>query len=196
MHRPHAPDDTTPDDAEWAALLTRDPALAGPGGLYRGLLATNSNGGLILGRIAQTIDGRIATASGESFWISGPEDILHTHRLRALFDAVVVGAGTVRADDPLLTTRHCSGPSPTRVVIDTDRRLGDAYRIFAGSPHTIVVCADDVPPKPAPRAAEVMAVPRGPTGLDLAALIAGLEARGLRRIFIEGGGVTVSTGCT
>ena len=192
MHPPQAPDDTTPDDAEWASLLTRDPGLAVPGGLYRGLLAANSNGGLILGRIAQTIDGRIATASGESFWISGPEDILHTHRLRALFDAVVVGAGTVRADDPLLTTRHCPGPSPIRVVIDTDRRLGDAYRIFAGSPHTILVCANDAPAKPAPRAAEVMTVARNATGLDLVALIAGLQARGLRRIFIEGGGLTVS----
>ena len=113
-------------------------------------------------------------------------------RLRALFDAVVVGAGTVRADDPLLTTRHCPGPSPIRVVIDTDRRLGDAYRIFAGSPHTILVCADDAPSKPAPHATEVVTVPRNAAGLDLDALIAGLKARGLRRIFIEGGGLTVS----
>jgi len=183
------PEPTKPDEAEWARLLTRDPALATGGGLYRGLMAP---GPLILGRIAQTLDGRIATASGESFWISGPEDILHTHRLRALFDAVVVGAGTVRADDPLLTTRHCPGPSPVRVVIDTDRRLGDGYRMFAGPPHTILVCADDSPPKPPPRAAEVMAVPRAATGLDLTALVVGLQARGLRRIFIEGGGVTVS----
>ena len=61
--------------------------------------------------------------SGASHWISGQEDIVHTHRLRALFDAVVVGAGTVRADDPQLTTREVEGPSPVRVVLDTDRRL-------------------------------------------------------------------------
>ena len=178
-----------PDDAEWSRLLTRDPELADPAGLYRKLLTP---GPLILGRIAQTLDGRIATASGESFWISGPEDILHTHRLRALFDAVVVGAGTVRADDPLLTTRDCPGPSPVRVVIDTDRRLGDAYRLFAGSPRSIVVCADNAPTRAPPRTAEIMRVPRTATGLDLAALITGLRARGLSRIFIEGGGVTVS----
>jgi diaminohydroxyphosphoribosylaminopyrimidine deaminase/5-amino-6-(5-phosphoribosylamino)uracil reductase len=183
------PDCTAPDDAEWAKLLTRDPALADPNRLYRKLLAP---GPLILGRIAQTLDGRIATASGESFWISGPEDILHTHRLRALFDAVVVGAGTVRADDPLLTTRNCPGPSPVRVVIDTDRRLGDAYRLFAAAPRTVVVCANDVPPKPSPRMADIMLVPRVLGGLDLAAVIAGLQARGLARIFIEGGGLTVS----
>ena len=183
------PNCAAPDDAEWARLLTRDPDLADPSGLYRKLLAP---GPLILGRIAQTLDGRIATASGESFWISGPEDILHTHRLRALFDAVVVGAGTVRADDPLLTTRHCPGPSPVRVVLDTDRRLGDAYRLFAAAPRTILVCADDAPPKAPPRAAEIMPVPRVPGGLDLAAIIAGLKTLGLSRIFIEGGGVTVS----
>lgn len=183
------PNCTAPDGDEWTRLLTRDPALADPEQLYRKLLEP---GPLILGRIAQTLDGRIATASGESFWISGPEDILHTHRLRALFDAVVVGAGTVRADDPLLTTRHCPGPSPVRVVIDTDRRLGDAYRLFAAAPRTILVCADDAPPKAPPRTAEIMPVKRVPGGLDLAALIAGLRARGLHRIFIEGGGVTVS----
>ncbi len=186
---PPTPDCTAPDDAEWARLLTRAPELTDPDRLYDKLLAP---GPLTLGRIAQTLDGRIATASGRSFWISGPEDILHTHRLRALFDAVIVGAGTVRADDPLLTTRHCPGPSPVRVVIDADRHLGDAYRIFAAAPRTIVVCADDAPPKQAPHAAEIMPIPRVPGGLDLAALLIGLRARGLHRIFIEGGGVTVS----
>ena len=75
----------------------------------------------------------IATRSGASFLISGPADILHTHRLRALFDAIVVGAGTVQADDPLLTTRACSGESPVRVVIDTDPGFRDQRRVFGRS---------------------------------------------------------------
>ena len=78
-------------------------------------------------------------------WISGAADLLHTHRLRALFDAVLVGAGTVRADDPLLTTRRCRGPSPVRVIIDTERRLGPHYQVFRGGPATLLLCAEDAP---------------------------------------------------
>ena len=102
---------------------------------------TAADGCYVLGRMAQSLDGRIATASGASHWISGPEDIVHTHRLRALFDAVVVGAGTVRADDPQLTTREGEGPSPVRVVLDTNRRLDARYRVFRDGPETLLFCA-------------------------------------------------------
>src|SRR5215813_2494665 len=68
----------------------------------------------VLGRVAQSLDGYIATRVGESVWISGPDDLLHTHRLRALADAVIVGARTVRADNPRLTTRLVEGPNPVR----------------------------------------------------------------------------------
>src|SRR6476660_2485897 len=98
----------------WRRLLRRSPADAGLSPLYGPLLATPTarDGCYVLGRIAQSLDGRIATTSGASHWISGQEDIVHTHRLRALFDAVVIGAGTVRADDPQLTTREVERPSP------------------------------------------------------------------------------------
>src|SRR5688500_19042531 len=107
---------------EWDALLAwRDargspPALPAPGSLsalFAPLLArpAAADGRLVVGRLAQTLDGRIATLSGSSQWIGGRGDILHTHRLRALCHAAVVGAGTVRQDDPLLTTRECPGPS-------------------------------------------------------------------------------------
>src|ERR1700744_2952404 len=66
----------------------------------------------VLGRIAQSLDGYIATRGGESVWISGPDDLRHTHQLRALCDAVVIGARTVRADNTRLTTRLVDGPSP------------------------------------------------------------------------------------
>ena len=81
--------------------------------------------------------------AGASQWISGPEDIVHTHRLRALFDAVVIGAGTIRADDPQLTTREVEGPSPVRVVLDTERRLDARYRVFRRWPATLLLCAED-----------------------------------------------------
>ncbi len=183
------------DDATWQRVLARDPGAAGHPPLYAAFLApaAHPDGCFVLGRIAQTLDGRIATESGMSFWISGPEDILHTHRLRAICDAIVVGAGTVKADDPLLTTRLCPGPSPVRVVIDTDRRLADSYRMFQGGPPTLLLVADDLAGSDRLGTAEVLRLPRTSSGgLAIPAVVAALAARGLRRIFVEGGGITVS----
>jgi riboflavin-specific deaminase-like protein len=199
-----------PHAADWAALLEGRGTTLPELGLYAALrTASGPDGGFVLGRIAQTLDGRIATTNGASFWISGPDDIRHTHRLRALFDAIVVGAGTVRADDPLLTTRICAGPSPVRVILDPERRLHAGHRVFQGPPRTLLmVAADRVGPAnigpartvPARNVsarlgeAECIAVPRNAegTGLDLACVLAELRDRGLARVFIEGGGVTVS----
>jgi riboflavin-specific deaminase-like protein len=146
----------------------------------------------VLGRLAQSLDGRIATVRGDSHWISGQEDIVHTHRLRALCDAVVVGAGTVRADDPQLTTREVEGPSPMRVVLDTERRLDDTYRVFRAPPASLLFCAADTRGPSYVGQAPVIRVPRAQEGLDLRAVVAALAARGLRRVFVEGGGITVS----
>jgi len=154
--------------------------------------ATAPDGCFVIARIAQSLDGYIATSDGESYWISGPEDIAHTHRLRALCDAVVVGSSTVRADNPQLTTRLVEGPSPVRVVLDPDRRLAPHYRVFGDGPETLVLCAPDIGGEATVGAARVVKVPRGPKGLDIEAIIATLAERGLRRIMIEGGGITVT----
>ncbi len=183
-------------EQNWEALLQGHPEIAQCWPLYRPLLPPDArpgpDGSFVLGRIAQTLDGRIATSNGASFWISGPDDILHTHRLRALFDAVVVGAGTVQADDPLLTTRLCAGPSPVRVVLDTNRRLLSHHRVFQDGPATLLMVAEDQPGPAGVGRAEVIAVPRSGAGLDLYVVVARLAERGLARVFIEGGGVTVS----
>jgi len=188
------------DEAAWRRVLARTPGPGGYPALYAPFLAPPAapDGCTVLGRIAQSLDGRIATESGMSFWISGREDILHTHRLRALCDAIVVGAGTVRADDPLLTTRLCEGPSPVRVVIDTDRRLDEHHRVFQGPPETLLLAADDIGGPARLGRAEVLHLPRAPSGssggggLSIPAVIAALAGRGLCRIFVEGGGITVS----
>ena len=146
----------------------------------------------VLGRVAQSLDGYIATRDGESVWISGPEDLRHTHQLRALCDAVVVGARTVRADNPRLTTRLVAGPNPVRVVLDPDGRLDDGYRVFQEGPETLLLRAPDRAAAPRHGGAWVLPVPRGDTGLDIGAILSLLRGRGLRRIFVEGGGVTVS----
>ncbi|MDO9707097.1 RibD family protein [Paracraurococcus lichenis] len=186
-------------NADWDALLAaRDtPGAPVPDGcLFGPLLAPPraADGCTVVGRLAQTLDGRIATASGSSRWIGGRGDILHTHRLRALCHAVVVGAGTVRHDDPKLTTRHCAGPDPVRVVLDTDRRLGPDYGVFRAGPPTLLLCAEDAAGPDRLGIAEVLRLPRDAAGrgLRIPAILAALAARGLTRIFVEGGGVTVS----
>jgi riboflavin-specific deaminase-like protein len=190
-----APDGQPPlSDDMWLRLLARRPEDAALSPLYGPLLAppTAADGCFVFAHIAQSLDGRIATASGASFWISGPDDILHTHRLRALSDAIVVGAGTISADDPLLTTRLCPGRSPVRVVVDTERTLGPAFRVFGEG--SLLLCAADTDGPDRLGPAEVLRLPRGNggQGLDVAAILAVLAARNLRRVFVEGGGVTVS----
>ena len=78
---------------------------------------------VVVGQIGQSLDGRIATTTGQSHYINGPAGLAHLHRLRALVDAVVVGVGTALADDPQLTVRRVAGPDPARVVIDPSGRL-------------------------------------------------------------------------
>jgi len=183
--------------AEWRLLLARGADAAELSPLYGPLLArpTAPDGCFVLGRLAQSLDGRIATNSGASFWISGDGDVLHTHRLRALFDAVVVGAATVRHDDPRLTTRLCEGPSPVRVVVDAELTLGAGHRVFAGDgPATLLFAAKDADGAVPDGVAELVRLRRARDGGGLCAhaMLAELAARGLRRVFVEGGGVTVS----
>ena len=85
----------------------------------------------MVGHLGQSLDGRIATESGASHYVTGPVDIRHNHRMRALFDAIIVGAGTAVHDDPQLTVRECEGDSPIRVVIDAERRLSADLKLFS-----------------------------------------------------------------
>jgi diaminohydroxyphosphoribosylaminopyrimidine deaminase/5-amino-6-(5-phosphoribosylamino)uracil reductase len=150
---------------------------------------------ITVGHLGQSLDGFIATHSGESQYVTGEENILHLHRMRALCDAVIVGAGTVAADDPQLTTRHVSGPSPLRVVLDPTRRLAEHYKVFNDdSAVTLYVCSKSLVREGETHfgRAAVVAVDEGPDGLDVGTVLSLLRARGCHRIFVEGGGVTVS----
>jgi riboflavin-specific deaminase-like protein len=149
---------------------------------------------LVVGHLAQSLDGRIATRTGASQFISGEQDLVHTHRLRALCDAVVVGAETVLHDDPRLTTRLVPGPNPTRVILDPQRRLGPDRRVFCdGAAPTLVVCrADHAKLAASHGQAELVPVATDGEVLAPAAVLAALRQRGLARVFVEGGGVTIS----
>jgi diaminohydroxyphosphoribosylaminopyrimidine deaminase / 5-amino-6-(5-phosphoribosylamino)uracil reductase len=150
---------------------------------------------MTVGHLGQSLDGFIATHTGESQYVTGEENIRHLHRMRALCDAVVVGAGTVAADDPQLTTRHVSGPSPVRVVLDPTRRLADHYRVFNDdSADTLYVCGRSYAGEGETHfgRATMVAVDDSAAGLDVTEVLRLLRARGCHRIFVEGGGVTVS----
>jgi riboflavin-specific deaminase-like protein len=182
-------------DAGWAPMLpASDPGHAVLD-LYLPLCRATAARPMTVGHLGQSLDGFIATHCGDSQFVTGQENIIHLHRLRALCDAVVVGAGTVAADDPQLTTRHVPGPSPLRVVFDPARRLDGHYRVFHDdSAPTVYVCAQSLarPGETHVGNAAILTIADDAEGGDVAALQRVLQARGCHRILVEGGGVTVS----
>ncbi len=144
----------------------------------------------VIAQLGQSLDGRIATVSGESRWINGPSALDHLHRLRAHVDAIVVGVGTVIADDPLLTVRRVDGPQPQRVVIDVRGRLPASARCLATGERPCLVITDHE--RSTAPSAEFMIVRSSEGRLAPADIIEALYQRGLRKILIEGGAMTVS----
>ncbi len=162
--------------------------------LYMPICVGEGQDALTIAHLAQTLDGRIAVVGGASQFITGEEDLVHCHRLRALSDVVVVGRHTIEEDDPQLTPRRCAGPSPVRAVIDPDRRLGDAYRVFQDEPGTTLVISATGSSRGGARhgRAEVVELDAVDGQLPVPAIVAELRRRGLRRVYVEGGGLTVS----
>lgn len=180
----------------WESLLPSDDPHCDLIDLYLPICSASATRPITVGHLGQSLDGFIATSSGDSCWVTGPESILHMHRLRALCDAVIVGAGTVEADNPRLTTRLVAGSNPLRVIIDPACRLAEGQTVFsdreaptvratiAGTAATAAVRA---------RGEDILEVRALGNTLDLGDLLHQLRRRGHCRIFIEGGGVTVSS---
>lgn len=142
-------------------------------------------------KYAATLDGRIAAADGSSRWITSAEARADVHRLRAECDAVVVGSGTQRADDPHLAVRGVEGAvQPLRVVVDTNgTAVTPGARVLDDAAPTLVAVAENVTPDgvTTESEAETVRLPRADGGLDIPALLAELHARGVRSVLLEGG---------
>lgn len=144
-------------------------------------------------KLATSLDGRIATASGESRWITGPEAREAVHRLRAEHDAVIVGIETALADDPELTVRTSgyNGPQPARVVLDTRQRLASECRLVTTARDIPTYVVTVTPPESRLTDAGVRVVQveaLSEDRADLKAVVPRLAAEGLADLFVEGGG--------
>jgi len=147
---------------------------------------------ICLGQLGQSLDGRIATASGHSHYINGPAALRHLHCLRAVMDAVVVGIGTVNADNPQLDVRRVTGPNPARVVVDPRGRLAPDARLLRNDGARRIVVTNR-PSADWPRDLEVIRISPDALGnIAPRAIVAALHACGLRRLLIEGGAATLS----
>lgn len=147
---------------------------------------------VVIGQLGQSLDGRVATAAGHSHYINTAAGLTHLHRLRAFVDAVVVGIGTVVADDPQLTVRRVEGPNPARVVIDPHGKLPANARLLAeDGARRVIVTASGQQSHPQ-TGIETVALRAENGSIDPAEILKALAALGFRRVLIEGGAQTVS----
>ena len=144
-------------------------------------------------KLATSLDGRIATASGQSRWITGERAREAVHGLRAAHDAVVVGVETALADDPELNVRlpGYQGPQPARVVLDSRQRLDPGCKLVATARQIPTYVVATTPPEPRLADAGVRILQAPAVGEDrpeLKTVVQALAAEGLVRLFVEGGG--------
>lgn len=144
-------------------------------------------------KAAVSLDGKIASRSGDARWLTGNKARAQAHVLRSLADAVLVGVSTVLQDDPLLTVRHIKGPQPTRIVLDSKLRTPPTAKLFHGfdAPAVWIVHAQDAPPAKkaalSSAGAQLFEVPQGEHGLELKAVLELLASKEIMGILVEGG---------
>jgi diaminohydroxyphosphoribosylaminopyrimidine deaminase/5-amino-6-(5-phosphoribosylamino)uracil reductase len=148
----------------------------------------------VIAKCAMSLDGKIATRTGDSKWVTGEAARAFVHRLRNEVDAILVGSRTVMLDDPSLTTRLPEGKikDPIRIILDADEYLSSDKRVFhhdSDAPTWVAVPKGNA----APAADEVLEIPRAEGGLDMRVLMRELGRRNVTSVLIEGGGATLAS---
>lgn len=152
------------------------------------LYSVNSGRAITVAHFAQTLDGKIATATGHSKWIGNEENLIHAHRMRALCDAIMVGSGTVKFDKPRLTVRMVSGKNPRRVVIGNSCEDFDSMLKACPEPVTVIGNEDCHFPK----GIDYYKIPSKGRHIDSKAILDFLYSKGIHSVYLEGGPMTTS----
>lgn len=148
---------------------------------------------IVIGQLGQTLDGCIATPTGDSKYINSDCGLRHLHKIRSAVEAVIVGVGCVNADDPKLSVRLCSGKNPVRVVIDPRGRVDLQSRLFSDGISDVIIITSQEVEHPALGKAEIIQLPAQDYHISPSEIIKTLFARGFEKILVEGGNQTLSS---
>ena len=157
--------------------------------LYMPIIFNGGNNPYLIAHIAQTLDGYIATKSGESKYISSPQNLEHIHMLRAISDVIIVGTHTVKLDNPMLTTRLVKGLSPMRLIFDKKNMLNNNYNVFSNSDDNGYKIISD---KIKNYNNNIFTLPLHRNKFNLNDIIYLLKKLNKKIVYIEGGGSTMS----
>ena len=182
-----------PEGEALVALDTTPPDIAA----LMGAVRPRAERPYVVLKYAQTLDGRIATASGDSKWISCEAERTVSHALRAACDAVMVGIDTVVRDDPQLTVRMVPGSSPVRVVLDSTLRMPREAKVLGDHAATVVFTTERALPSArkwlTERHVAVHVVDPGPGGVDVVQALGRLRERGIESLLVEGGAKVITS---
>jgi len=153
-------------------------------------IARRDNQKLVMGQIGQSLDGRVATVTGDAGEVSGPDGMVHLHRIRALVDGVIIGVKTALHDNPRLTVRHCEGDNPARIVIDPNGRLPNDSPVLAddGTRRLVIQAVETTRPD----GVEVIRVETHDGQFAPNEIVNALHSEGIENLLVEGGSYTIA----
>ena len=147
---------------------------------------------IVVGQLGQTLDGCIATPTGESKYINSNSGLRHLHSIRSAVDAVIVGVGSVNEDDPQLTVRLCQGDHPARVIVDPRGRVEMDSALFHDKRSEVVVITGAGVEHPARGHAEIIELSTENRVFEPTKIVEALQSHGYQRLLVEGGNRTLS----